>query len=106
MVLKDRINNSNWHFIKTLIFRLHFPVIIFKEYTNKIESWTKRFIVNMPGQIARPMSIVRSHTRKAFETRMIFRARTFCLVKKKKTLDLQFFSWIGKTMKMLQWIPL
>ena len=56
----------------------------------------------MPGQIARPMSIGRYHTRKAFETRMIFRARTFCLVKKKKTLDLQFFSRIGKTMKMLQ----
>ena len=59
----------------------------------------------MPGQIARPMSIGRYHTRKAFETCMIFRAGTFCLVKKKKTLDLQFFSRIGETFKKLQLTP-
>ena len=35
----------------------------------------------------------------------IFRARIFCLLKKKKTLDLQVFSQIVKTMKKLQWIP-
>ena len=35
--------------------------------------------------------------RKASDTRPNFRARTFCLVKKKKPLDLQVFSRIDKT---------
>ena len=47
MVLKDRINNSNWHFIKTLTFRLHFPVIIFKEYTNKVEIDTENLRISI-----------------------------------------------------------
>ena len=52
-----------------------------------------------PGQIARPIVIERARVRKTSETRPIFRARTFRLVKKKKALDLQVFNRIGRTMK-------
>ena len=52
---------------------------------------------------ARCRSGARAH--KTSETRLIFRARTFCFAKKKKTLDLQVFSRIGKTTKKLQSIP-
>ena len=37
--------------------------------------------------------------------RPIFRGRKLCLEKKKKSLDLQIYSQIGKTMKKLLWIP-
>ena len=53
------------------------------------------------AQIAHPMPIGRVQARKISETRSIFWARTFCLVKQKKALDLQLFSRIGKTMKKL-----
>ena len=36
---------------------------------------------------------------------LIFWALTFCLLKKKKTLDLQMLGQIGKTTKQLRWIP-
>ena len=52
-----------------------------------------------PGQTARPW--VRSDAQNLFFF-PIFRARIFCLLKKKKTLDLQVFSQIVKTMKKLQ----
>ena len=42
---------------------------------------------------------------KTSKARPNFRVRTFCLVKKNKSLDLLIFSRIGKTMKKLQWIP-
>ena len=58
-----------------------------------------------PAQIAPPMLIRRARARKTSETRPIFRANTFCLVKRKKILDLQVFSQIGKIIKKLQWIP-
>ena len=57
---------------------------------------------NRPGQIARPMPIGRGRARKTSETCPIFRARTYCLVKKKKSLDLQIYSRIGETMEELQ----
>ena len=53
-------------------------------------------------QIACPIPIGHAQVRKIFETRLIFRARTFYLVKNKKPLDLQVFSGIGKTVKKLQ----
>ena len=56
-------------------------------------------------KIACPMPIGRARAHKTSEMRPIFRARTYCLVKIKKTLDLQFASRIAKTMKMLQWTP-
>ena len=37
-----------------------------------------------PGQTARPMSVWRAGACKTSETRPIFRARPFCLVKRKK----------------------
>ena len=40
--------------------------------------------------------------RKTSATRPISLALTFCLIKKKKTLDLQVFSRIGEKMKKLQ----
>ena len=60
---------------------------------------------NRPEEIARPMPIGRARAHKISDTRPIFRAGTFCLVEKKKPLDLQDFSQIGKTMKKLQWVP-
>ena len=51
--------------------------------------------ISKPGQIARKTS----------ETCQIFRARTFCLLERKKSLDLQIYSRIGKTIKKLLWIP-
>ena len=56
-----------------------------------------------PGQIARPIGIERARVRKNSETRP--KNRPFCLIKKKKPLDLQIFSRIGKRMKMLHLIP-
>ena len=67
--------------------------------SNKIQAFIR------PGQIVRPMPIGRAWARKTSETRPIFWARTFCLAKKKETLDLQVFSRIGKSLKKLQWIP-
>ena len=58
-----------------------------------------------PGQIARPMPIGGTRANKTCEMRSIFWARTFWLARKEKTLDLQEFSRIGKTMKKLQGIP-
>ena len=46
-----------------------------------------------------------ARARKTSEAHSIFRARTFCQVKKKKTLDLQISSQIDKTVKKLHWIP-
>ena len=54
-----------------------------------------------PGQIARPTPIGRAQVRKTSETPPIFRACKFCLTKMKKSLDLQIYSGIGKTMKKL-----
>ena len=70
-------------------------------------SWNYNFykFSYKPGQIARPMPIGRARTCWTSETHPIFRAHTFCLIKKKKSLDLQVFSRIGTTMKKLQWIP-
>ena len=42
----------------------------------------------------------RAWAHKTSETCLIFKARTFCLVEK-KTLELQVFSWINKTVKKL-----
>ena len=57
---------------------------------------------NRPGQIAPPTpSVGRAQARKTSETRPIFLARKFCLVKKEKSLDLQIYKRIGKTMKKL-----
>ena len=42
--------------------------------------------------------------RKSSETLPIYQVHKFCLVKKKKSLDLQIYSRIGKTMKKLYWI--
>ena len=39
------------------------------------------------------------------KTHLVFRMHTFWGVKKEKILDLEIFNWIGKTTKMLQWIP-
>ena len=47
MVLLGGINNSNRYIKNILIFRLHFPVTIFREYASKNESWIKPFIINM-----------------------------------------------------------
>ena len=55
-----------------------------------------------PRQIARPMPIGCARARKSSETRPVFRVRKFCLVKKKKLLDLEIYSRVGKTMKKLQ----
>ena len=46
-----------------------------------------------------------ARTCKTSESHLIFRVYPFCFVKSKKTLDLQFFSQIGKTTKMLLLIP-
>ena len=62
-------------------------------------------LIFRPGQTARPMPIRWARVSKTPEARPIFWARTFCFVKKKKPLDLQVFSRIGKTMKKLQRIP-
>ena len=58
--------------------------------------------ISRPGQIALPMLIGRAWVRKTSKTRPIFRARTFGVVKKKKSLDLQIYSRLGKPMKKLQ----
>ena len=50
-----------------------------------------------------PRSSVQGHVKP--DTGLIFWARTFCLGKKKKILNLQVFGWTGKTMKKLQWVP-
>ena len=83
--------------------------ILFNSYnfalTGAIQEQIKKFThsYNRPGQIACPMPIRRARTYKTSETRPIFRARTFCLLKrKKKTLDVQVFSRKGKAMKKLQ----
>ena len=55
-------------------------------------------------QIAHRMPIERAWERKTSETRPIFSVRKFCLVKKKKSLDLHIYSRIGETIKKLQWI--
>ena len=79
---------------------LHYEKLSFTKITNSIVMvWN---CAVRSGQLAYPMPIGRVRTRKRSETHPIFRARTFCLVKKKKPLDLQFFSRIGKTMKKLQ----
>ena len=59
-------------------------------------------IKGKPGQITRQMPIGRGRAGKASETCLIFRARTFCLLKKKKQLDLQVFNRKDRTMKKLQ----
>ena len=51
-----------------------------------------------PGQIARSIPIGHARVRKTSEA---CRARTFCLVKKKNSFDLQISSQIDKTMKKL-----
>ena len=43
----------------------------------------------MSGEIARPMQLGRAGARKTSETRPIFQARTFCLLKKKKNINLE-----------------
>ena len=58
--------------------------------------------MNIAGQIARLMPIRSAPARKTSETRPIFRARIFCLLKKKKSLSLQIYNKIDKTMKKLQ----
>ena len=52
------------------------------------------FIRNLyrPGQIARPMPIWCAWARKTSKVRPTFRERTFCLVKKKTSFDLQISS--------------
>ena len=45
----------------------------------------------------RSMSIGHAQARKTPETHPIFRACKFCLVEKKKSLDLQIYNRIGKT---------
>ena len=68
--------------------------------------WTNDFRSCRPEQIAHSMPIERARARKISETCPVFRAaRAFCLAKKKKPLDLQSFSRIGKTMKKLWWVP-
>ena len=48
MVLLGGINNSNQFIIKNiLIFWLHFPLTIFREYTSKNESWIKPCIISL-----------------------------------------------------------
>ena len=56
------------------------------------------------GQIARPMPMGHTLSSKTSEACPIFRARTFCLVKKKNLFDLQITSQIDKRIKKLQWI--
>lgn len=50
-----------------------------------------------------PIGVTRAY--KASEARLVFWVCIFCFIKKKKPLDLQNFSQIGKKMKMLEWIP-
>ena len=50
-------------------------------------------------QIARPLPIGLARVRKTSETNPILRARKFCLLK--KSINLQVFSRLGKTMKKL-----
>ena len=47
------------------------------------------------------MPIGRARELKTSETRLIFWAHKFCLVKKKNLLDLQIYSRMGKTIKKL-----
>ena len=61
-------------------------------------------MLTMPGQIACLKPIGRARVLKTSKTRPIFREHKFFLVKKKKPLDLQVFSRLGKTIKKLQWI--
>ena len=53
------------------------------------------------GQIARPMRITRASAHKTFEKHPTFRAHKLCLVEKEKSLDLQAYSRIRKTIKKL-----
>ena len=76
---------------KTLHYSLSLPYIGHFSHVTK----------NRPGQIARPMPIGRAGARKISEMRPIFRARRFCLLERKKSLDLQIYSRIRKTMKKL-----
>ena len=69
------------------------------------KSLWKKLMIYKPAQIACQMPIGHAEARKTSKTCSIFRARIFFLVKRKKTLNLQVFSWIGKTIKKLQWIP-
>ena len=64
----------------------------------KIELFSQGRDVFLAGLV---MPIGRDRADKTSETRPIFRARKFCLVKKKKSLDPQVYSRIGKTMKKL-----
>ena len=54
-------------------------------------------------QIVHPMPVGRAWGRKTSEARPIFRVRKFCLVEKKKSLDLHIYSRIGETIKKLHW---
>ena len=53
------------------------------------------------GQIARPMRITRARAHKTFEKHPTFRAHKLCLVEKEKSLDVQVYSRISKTIKKL-----
>ena len=56
------------------------------------------------GQTARSMRITRARAHKTSEKSPIFRPRKFCLAKKEKSLDLQVYGRISKTIKKLYWI--
>lgn len=57
--------------------------------------------LNRSGQIARRMSIGWAQVLKTSEARPIFLVRIFLPCKQEKTLNLQVFIEIGKTMKIL-----
>ena len=62
------------------------------------------YCIIRPGQITHPIPIVRSWACKmhpnAPETHPIFWACKFCHEKLKKSLDLEIYSQVGKTIKM------
>ena len=68
-------------------------------------AWFTTLVHIKSRQIARLMPVRRACARKTYERHPIFWARKCYLAKKKKMLDIQIFSRMGKTTKMLHSIP-
>ena len=76
---------------------------VWEGLTNRVivtrTAWFTTLVHTKSGQIARLVPIRRACARKTYERRPIFWARKFYLAKKKKMLDIQIFSRMGKKRK-------